>query len=69
MNLVYCDKIADVVRTSLLTYNDPDNIIGLVYPVEMDLHPSKGYFQSTKKTIEVTDMNQKKYKITIEESI
>ena len=68
MSLVYCDKIADIVRTSLLKY-DPYNIIGLVYPVEMDLHPSKGYFQSTKKTIEVTDMNQKKYKITIEESI
>lgn len=68
MNLVYCDKIADVVRKSLLKY-DPDNIVDFVGPVEMDLHPTEGYFQSTKKTVEVLDMNQKKYKITIEESI
>ena len=37
----YCDKIADVVRKALLKY-DPDNIVGFVGPIEMDLHPEKG---------------------------
>lgn len=64
--LAYCDKIADVIRKSLLKY-DPDNIIGLVGGVQMDLHPTEGYFQSTKKTIEVTDMNGKFYRVTVEE--
>ena len=66
MNLAYCDKIADVVRKALLKY-DPDNIIGLIGPIEYDLHPTKGYFMSTKKTIEMCDMNGKKYEITIKE--
>ena len=66
--LAYCDKIADTVRESLLKH-DPQGIIGLIGPIEMDLHPTQGYFQSTKKTIEMTDMNSKKYKITIEEVI
>ena len=66
--LAYCDKIADTVRKSLLAY-DEQGIIGLIGHIEMDLHPTKGYFQSTKKTIEMTDMNSKKYKITIEEVI
>jgi len=66
--LAYCDKIADTVRKSLLKH-DPQGIIGLIGPIEMDLHPTQGYFQSTKKTIEMTDMNSKKYKITIEEII
>ena len=66
--LAYCDKIADTVRKSLLKH-DPQGIIGLIDPIEMDLHPTQGYFQSTKKTIEMTDMNSKKYKITIEEVI
>lgn len=65
--LAYCDKIADVVRKSLLKY-DPDNIVGFVGPIEMDLHPEKGYFMTTKKTIEVSDMNGKIYRVTIEET-
>ena len=72
MNLAYCDKIADVIRTSLLKSHslgfDDDRMIGLVGPVEMDLHPEDGYFVSTKKTIKVSDMNGKMYKVTIEES-
>jgi len=66
MNLAYCDKIADVVRKALLKY-DPDNIIGLIDPIKWDLHPTKGYFVSTKKTIDLCDMNGKKYRITVEE--
>lgn len=64
--LAYCDKIADVIRKSLLKY-DPDNIIGLVGPIKMDLHPVEGYFLSTKKTLEVSDMDGKWYRVTVEE--
>ena len=64
--LAYCDKIADVVRKALLKY-DPDGIIGLIDPIKMDLHPVKGYMLSTKKTIDMCDMNGKKYRITVEE--
>lgn len=65
--LAYCDKIADMIRKALLKH-DPDNIIGLVDGIEMDLHPTEGWFQSTKKTIKVSDMNGKWYKVTVEEA-
>ncbi len=64
--MVYCDKIADVIRKGLLKY-DPDQIIGLVGGVKYDLHPEDGYFVSTKKTIDMTDMTGKAYRVTIEE--
>ena len=63
--LAYCDKIADVVRKALLKY-DPDGIIGLIEPIKMDLD-ARGVFMSTKKTIDMCDMNGKKYRITVEE--
>ena len=65
MNLAYCDKITDVVRKALLKY-DPDNIIGLIQPIQWDLDKN-GAFMSTKKTIEMCDMNGKEYVITIAE--
>ena len=65
MNLAYCDKIADVVRKALLKH-DPDGIIGLIDPIKWDLDKN-GAFNSTKKTIDLCDMNAKKYRITIEE--
>ena len=53
--LAYCDKIAHVIRNSLLQSHkfgfDKENHIGLVGPIEMDLHNEEGYFVSTKKTI------------------
>jgi hypothetical protein len=64
--LAYCDKIADVIRKSLLKY-DADEIVGLVGPIKMDLHPTEGYFMSTKKTIVVSDMQGKQYRVTVEE--
>lgn len=64
--LAYCDKIASVIRKALLKY-DEDGIIGPVGPISMDLHPSKGYYMSTKKTILVHDMNAKLYRVTVEE--
>ena len=61
----YCDRIAHAIREELVK-SDPLGIIGLVGPIEMDLN-SEGSFMSTKKTLEVTDMNGKTYSVTIEE--
>ena len=61
----YCDRIAHAIREELVK-SDPLGIIGLVGPIEMDLN-SEGSFMSTKKTIELCDMNGKDYIITIEE--
>jgi len=66
MNLAYCDHIASYIRQSLLKY-DTDNPVGLVGAINMDLDPVEGYFVSTKKTLQVTDMHGKKYRITVEE--
>lgn len=68
--LAYCDYIADAVQKGLIRdqHMNPDRIkLNDVSKVQMDLHPDKGYFVSTKKTISVEDMNGKKYKITVEE--
>jgi hypothetical protein len=35
---------------------------------KMDLHPTEGYFQSTKKAITVHDTNGKAYVITVQEA-
>jgi hypothetical protein len=34
----------------------------------MDLHPTEGWFQSTKKVITVHDTNGKAYVVTVEEA-
>jgi hypothetical protein len=64
--LAYCDKIADTIRKALVKY-DADNIIGLVGNIKMDLDPSEGFYVSSKKTIDVSDMNGKMYRVTVEE--
>jgi predicted cupin superfamily sugar epimerase len=46
---------------------DNDTLIMGVGRPKMDLHPEGGYFVSTKKTIEVQDINGKKYLVTVEE--
>jgi hypothetical protein len=35
---------------------------------KMDLHPTEGYFQSTKKVLTVHDVNGKAYVVTVEEA-
>jgi len=67
--LAYCDKIADTIQRSIkvAVALDTDKIIADVGNIKMDLHPTKGYFLSTKKTISVTDCNGKAYMVTIEE--
>lgn len=64
--LAYCDWIADQIKQHF-TNDKAENLITQVGPVKMDLHPTEGYFVSTKKTIEVMDINNKRYKVTIEE--
>lgn len=64
--LAYCDKIGDTIRKALVK-SDKDGIIGLVGGMKYDLHPEEGYFLSTKKTIDLTDMNGKAYRVTVEE--
>ena len=68
--MVYCDYIADRIKGALdleVQAYPETTLVGKVGPVKMDLHPTEGYFQSTMKTIEITDINKKKYKITVEE--
>lgn len=64
--LAYCDKIADTIKQALAA-PDPDRILGSVGQVQWDLHPTGSYLVSTKKTLEVTDTNGKKYRVTVEE--
>jgi hypothetical protein len=63
MKLAYCDLIAHLIRKYL--NSDENNI--KVEKVNWDLHPTEGYFISTKKTLDVIDFNGKQYKITVEE--
>lgn len=60
-----CDYIADIIKTALR--NDPDDLLLHIGRVQLDLHPTGGYLVSTKKTIEVRDTNDRKYRITVEE--
>jgi hypothetical protein len=46
---------------------DNDTLVMSVSNPKMDLHPTEGYFQSTRKTIEVQDTNGKIYLVTVEE--
>lgn len=64
----YCDGIAAICRKAIREWIDGDfsTAITEVGPVKYDLAP-EGYMLSTTKTIEVGDMNGKRYKITIEE--
>jgi hypothetical protein len=68
--LVYCDYIADTIRRGLVAdqWMNPARIkLDNIGPVQMDLHPTEGYFVSTKKTLEIIDTSGKKYKVTVEE--
>jgi hypothetical protein len=72
MKLAYCDAIAHYLQKALLNISVEDTqkykyIKGMVGGVMYDLHPEEGYFLSTKKTIDCTDVNGKAYRITVEE--
>ena len=57
--MVYCDFIADRIR-KVLCSEDSNSHVEKVGEVQYDLHPTEGYFQSTKKVIDVEDFNGKK---------
>ena len=64
MKLAYCDYLAHtIIRPALLADSDMVQEVGFV---KMDL-AEEGYMVSTTKYINVTDVNGKMYKVTIEE--
>jgi len=66
--MIYCDYIAETINVSLKeNVNDKSTYISEVGGVNLDLHPTEGYYVSPKKTMSVTDKNGKKYIVTIEE--
>jgi len=65
--LAYCDQIASMIRRDLVNSKDPNDMLLLVGGINYDLHPTEHYLMSTKKTMKVWDMNEKQYRITIEE--
>ena len=63
--LAYCDYIAHLCRATLQN-NDAQNLIYAAGPVRLDLD-ARGAFNSTSKRFEVTDVNGRKYTVTVEE--
>ena len=69
LNLAYCDYIAARIHTLVSNeINDNQTMMESVSTPKMDLHPTEGYFQSTKKVLTVHDMNGKAYVVTVEEA-
>lgn len=67
MKLAYCDYLAHtIIRPALLADSDREGMVHEVGFVKMDL-AEEGYMVSTTKYINVTDVNGKMYKVTIEE--
>ena len=69
INLAYCDYIAARLQTLVSNeINDNQTMMESVTQPKMDLHPTEGYFQSTKKVLTVHDVNGKAYVVTVEEA-
>ena len=69
INLAYCDYIAARLHTLIdRELTDNQTMIESVSLPKMDLHPTEGYFMSTKKVLTVHDVNGKAYVITVEEA-
>ena len=67
--LAFCDYIAHTIKQHLRGVDNPfvDEVVASVGSIKLDLHEQHGYFLSTKKTLDVTDINGKVYRITVEE--
>jgi hypothetical protein len=64
--MVYCDYIAHLITKNLKSNDDQDmGMLKEVGKMRYDLS-EEVWFVSSKKTIEVTDINGSKYKITVE---
>ena len=61
----YCDYISHLTKKALLEH-DQESLIKLVGSIKFDVD-AEGRMVSSKKTIEVTDMQGKNYVITVEE--
>lgn len=61
----YCDYLASLVQC--MDEVDSESLIQSIGKVEFDLHPKHGYLVSTKKSVVITDVNGKQYRITVEE--
>ena len=61
----YCDYISHLTKKALLEH-DQEELIKLVGSIKFDVD-AEGRMVSSKKTIEVTDMQGKNYVITVEE--
>ena len=69
MKLAYCDYIANRIHTLVSKeIGDNETLLERVGPTKMDLHPTEGWFMSTKKVMTVHDTNGKAYVVTIEEA-
>ena len=69
INLAYCDYIAARLHTLVSNeINDNQTMMESVSAPKMDLHPTEGYLQSTKKVLTVHDVNGKAYVVTVEEA-
>jgi|TARA_B110000196_G_scaffold319934_1_gene339655 hypothetical protein len=69
MKLAYCDYIANRIHSLLeREIGDNETLLERVGPTKMDLHPTEGWFMSTKKVMTVHDTNGKAYVVTIEEA-
>lgn len=69
LKLAYCDYIAARLYTLLdREIVDNDTMMASVEHPQMDLHPTEGWFQSTKKAMTVHDINGKAYVVTVEEA-
>jgi hypothetical protein len=61
--MVYCDHIAALARWALT--HSYDGLISNISPVKH--HEEDGRLVSHKKVIEITDVNGRKYRLTVEE--
>jgi hypothetical protein len=69
LKLAYCDYIAARLYTLLdREIGDNDTMMASVEHPQMDLHPTEGWVQSTKKAMTVHDINGKAYVVTVEEA-
>ncbi|CAB4187485.1 hypothetical protein UFOVP1613_31 [uncultured Caudovirales phage] len=67
IKLAYCDYIAHLIKANLMTADHHDlKLLEEVGKIQYDLG-IEGEFNSTMKTIDVLDINDKMYRITIQE--
>lgn len=62
----YTPYIAGTVFDALKA-RDPNGIITEAKPYRSHLHPQGGYLLTHRKTLEVSDMNGNRYRVTIED--